>query len=76
MFEQEPPPPPRKTRAEMMKDIDADYYGYMDDDDGILIPLEMKAEKECKYIFITNMFFSHERMYYISLCSKTVSISN
>lgn len=32
----------------MMKDIDADYYGYMDDDDGILIPLELKAEKECK----------------------------
>lgn len=48
LFEQEPPPPPRKTRAEMMKDIDADYYGYMDDDDGILIPLEQKAEKECK----------------------------
>ncbi|EFA10422.1 pre-mRNA-splicing factor ISY1 homolog [Tribolium castaneum] len=45
LFEQEPPPPPRKTRAEMMKDIDADYYGYMDDDDGILIPLEMAAEK-------------------------------
>lgn len=45
LFEQEPPPPPRKTRAELMKDIDADYYGYMDDDDGILIPLEIKAEK-------------------------------
>lgn len=45
MFEQEPPPPPRKTRAELMKDIDADYYGYMDDDDGILIPLEIRAEK-------------------------------
>lgn len=48
LFEQEPPPPPRKTRAEMMKDIDADYYGYMDDDDGILIPLEINAEKICK----------------------------
>ncbi|XP_066144348.1 pre-mRNA-splicing factor ISY1 homolog [Euwallacea fornicatus] len=45
LFEQEPPPPPRKTRAELMKDIDADYYGYMDDDDGILIPLELQAEK-------------------------------
>lgn len=45
LFEQEPPPPPRKTRAELMKDIDADYYGYMDDDDGILVPLEMEAEK-------------------------------
>lgn len=28
-----------------MKDIDADYYGYRDDDDGILLPLEDKAEK-------------------------------
>ena len=45
LFEQEPPPPPRKTRAELMKDIDADYYGYRDDDDGILLPLEEKAEK-------------------------------
>jgi len=31
-----------------MKDIDADYYGYMDDDDGILIPLEQKAEQEAR----------------------------
>lgn len=45
LFEQEAPPPPRKSRAELMKDIDADYYGYRDDDDGILIPLEQKAEK-------------------------------
>lgn len=28
-----------------MKDVDADYYGYRDDDDGVLIPLEEKAEK-------------------------------
>lgn len=45
LFEQEPPPPPRKTRGELMKDIDADYYGYRDDDDGVLIPLEKKAER-------------------------------
>ncbi|XP_035206527.1 pre-mRNA-splicing factor ISY1 homolog [Stegodyphus dumicola] len=45
LFEQEPPPPLRRTRAEMMKNIDADYYGYRDDDDGILIPLE-KARSE------------------------------
>lgn len=29
-----------------MKNIDADYYGYMDDDDGLLIPIEEKCEKE------------------------------
>lgn len=43
---QEPPPPPRKTRAELMKDIDADYYGYRDEDDGILVPLEREMEKK------------------------------
>lgn len=46
LFEQEPPPPPRKTRAELMKDIDADYYGYRDEDDGILIPLEEEEQKK------------------------------
>jgi len=45
LFEQEPPAPPRKTRAELMKDIDADYYGYRDEDDGILVPLEQEEEK-------------------------------
>jgi len=36
---------PRKSRADLMRNVDADYYGYMDDDDGLLIPLE-KAEEE------------------------------
>uniref|UniRef100_A0A4W3I7K5 Pre-mRNA-splicing factor ISY1 homolog n=3 Tax=Callorhinchus milii TaxID=7868 RepID=A0A4W3I7K5_CALMI len=45
LFEKEPPAPPRKTRAELMKDIDADYYGYRDDDDGVLLPLEQELEK-------------------------------
>ncbi|KAL7727710.1 hypothetical protein ACLKA6_008048 [Drosophila palustris] len=45
LFEQDPPPPPRKTRAELMKDIDAEYYGYRDDEDGVLIPLEEKIER-------------------------------
>lgn len=46
LFEQEPPKPTRKTRAEMMKDIDADYYGYRDEDDGIIVPQEMALEKQ------------------------------
>jgi hypothetical protein len=36
----------KKHRGEMMRNIDADYYGYMDDDDGLLIPVEEKCEKE------------------------------
>jgi pre-mRNA-splicing factor ISY1 len=30
----------------MYRSIDADYYGYRDDDDGLLVQLEAKAEKE------------------------------
>ncbi|XP_051528292.1 pre-mRNA-splicing factor ISY1 homolog isoform X2 [Myxocyprinus asiaticus] len=45
LFEKEPIPPPRKTRAELMKDIDAEYYGYRDEDDGALVPLEQEYEK-------------------------------
>lgn len=48
LFEQEPPKPPRKTRAELMKDIDADYYGYRDEDDGRLLPLEKEAEENAR----------------------------
>lgn len=45
LFEKEPAPPPRKTRAELMKEIDAEYYGYRDEDDGVLVPLELEEEK-------------------------------
>ena len=40
LFESEAPLPPRRTRGQLMKYVDADYYGYRDDDDGVLIPLE------------------------------------
>jgi len=36
----------KKTRAELMRDVDAQYYGFRDDDDGLLVPLEVVAEKE------------------------------
>jgi len=45
LFETETPQESKKTRAELMKDIDANYYGFRDDDDGILVPLEIEAEK-------------------------------
>ena len=28
-----------------MKDIDADYYGYRDEDDGLIVPAEQEAER-------------------------------
>ncbi|XP_057703043.1 pre-mRNA-splicing factor ISY1 homolog [Corythoichthys intestinalis] len=45
LFEKEPAPELRKTRGELMKDVDAEYYGYRDEDDGILVPLETRHEK-------------------------------
>ena len=36
-----------------MKNIDADYYGYRDEDDGVLVPLERQAEKEGEAIYVS-----------------------
>jgi len=44
LFEPEITGAPSKTRGELMRNVDADYYGYRDDDDGILEPLEKEAE--------------------------------
>merc|ERR1719402_316545 len=46
MFESDAPKEVKKTRAELMKDVDAQYYGFRDDDDGLLVPLELAVEKE------------------------------
>uniref|UniRef100_A0A671L6J3 ISY1 splicing factor homolog n=1 Tax=Sinocyclocheilus anshuiensis TaxID=1608454 RepID=A0A671L6J3_9TELE len=46
LFERETVPAARKTRAELMKGIDADYYGYRDEDDGALAPLEQEYEQQ------------------------------
>ena len=51
LFEAEAPLPPRKTRGQLMKYVDADYYGYRDDDDGVLIPLE----KVCNIEVVENL---------------------
>jgi len=44
LFEPDVSHVPKKTRGELMRDVDADYYGYRDDDDGLLEPLEREAE--------------------------------
>lgn len=46
LFDQQPSGQGKKNRGEMMRSVDATYYGYMDDDDGLLIPSEEKCEKE------------------------------
>uniref|UniRef100_A0A2K6DXL3 Pre-mRNA-splicing factor ISY1 homolog n=1 Tax=Macaca nemestrina TaxID=9545 RepID=A0A2K6DXL3_MACNE len=40
--------PGRKTRAELMKAIDFEYYGYLDEDDGVIVPLEQEYEKKLR----------------------------
>jgi len=34
----------KRQRGELYKSIDADYYGYRDDDDGLLEKLEKKQQ--------------------------------
>lgn len=46
LFEQELLPSPKKTRAELTKDIYVDYYGYRNDDNVILLPLKEKFERQ------------------------------
>ena len=57
LFEQEPPAPIHKTRGELMKEVDAEYYGYRDEEDGLLIPLEVKAQREGMLKLIGYRFF-------------------
>jgi len=45
LFQGEIPNVAKKTRAELAREVDADYFGYMDEDDGILMPLEEAEEK-------------------------------
>jgi pre-mRNA-splicing factor ISY1 len=36
----------RRTRGELAKFVDADYYGYRDEDDGVIVPLEQEEERK------------------------------
>ncbi len=44
---------PRKTRGELAKYVDADYYGYRDEEDGVIVALEQEAEKKGMYMYYT-----------------------
>ena len=44
------PSAPQTTQAELMKFVDADYFGYRDEDDGIILGLEQDADTKGKYI--------------------------
>jgi pre-mRNA-splicing factor ISY1 len=35
----------KKSKADLLKEIDAEYYGYLDDEDYLLLAQEEKCEK-------------------------------
>eukprot|EP00922_Rhytidocystis_sp_ex-Travisia-forbesii_P032415 GHVS01048156.1.p1 GENE.GHVS01048156.1~~GHVS01048156.1.p1 ORF type:complete len:189 (+),score=32.11 GHVS01048156.1:63-629(+) len=48
LFEKEPPPAPKKTRAELSRGITPDYYGWRDEEDGELVLAEQAKEQELR----------------------------
>jgi pre-mRNA-splicing factor ISY1 len=48
LFEKAAPRKLRRTRFDMHKAVDADYYGFRDEDDGILVKVEAEAERTIK----------------------------
>ncbi|KAI9322492.1 Isy1-like splicing factor [Dichotomocladium elegans] len=46
LFEMEAPEPVSRSRTELYKNIDADYYGYRDEEDGQILHYEEQREKE------------------------------
>jgi len=48
LFDKEPARQVRKTRAQLLAGIDADYYGFRDEDDGILTVVEAEAEEKMR----------------------------
>lgn len=48
LFEKPPPKQIKRSRQDMTKNIDGDYYGFRDEDDGILLEIEIEAEKKLR----------------------------
>lgn len=46
LFEKPPPRTVRRTRQQLQQSIDAEYYGFRDEEDGVLVRVEASAEKE------------------------------
>lgn len=60
LFEPDPPKAIKKTRAEYMRYVDAHYFGYMDEEDGQVLPLELEAEKKARIEAIDNFRMDRE----------------
>ncbi|KAI8146757.1 pre-mRNA-splicing factor ISY1 [Fennellomyces sp. T-0311] len=46
LFEMEEPEPVSRSRTELYRNIDADYYGYRDEEDGQVLAYEQQEERE------------------------------
>ncbi|XP_003388122.1 PREDICTED: pre-mRNA-splicing factor ISY1 homolog [Amphimedon queenslandica] len=46
LFEKKPAKPARLTRGDLARRVNADYYGYRDEDDGVIVALEEEEEKK------------------------------
>ncbi|KAG5458599.1 MAG: Isy1-like splicing factor [Olpidium bornovanus] len=49
LFEQAAPEVERRTRGDLYKNVDADYYGYRDEEDGVLLAYERQKELKLSY---------------------------
>ncbi len=48
LFADTAPPKPKRNRGQLFAAINPDYYGFRDEDDGELVPLEAKAEQAAR----------------------------
>lgn len=48
LFEKEPPKKVKRTRHELCKNINGDYYGFRDEEDGVLLEAEREAETKLR----------------------------
>lgn len=53
LFVQEVKKQPRKTKAELLKNVDCDYFGYRDEDDGVILSLEKEAEERARSVALS-----------------------
>jgi len=60
LFEPDPPKPIKKTRAEYMRYVDAHYFGYMDEEDGQVVPTEIEAERKARAEALDNFKMDRE----------------
>eukprot|EP00210_Caulerpa_lentillifera_P008692 g8291.t1 len=48
LFEKEPPKKVKRTRQDLYRNIDGDYYGFRDEEDGVLLSVETEAEDKLR----------------------------